>query len=87
VASWPRGFRLMFDRLKAASLPPVPFDLRPGVRVVDAELFRRSLVEEAMLGPGTPRAETGALQQDIRELLDHCPEVQAVPAPAPERAP
>lgn len=56
------------EGLEPAYLPPVPFSLRPGIRVMGAEKFLAKLQEAIAQGPDGPRARTGALQEDVRNL-------------------
>lgn len=49
-------------------LPIEPFGLKPGVRVVDAVLFYRSLNTDISSGPTRPRAKYGGLVDDLKNL-------------------
>lgn len=49
-------------------LPTEPFGLKPGVRVVDAALFYRSLNTDISSGPTGPRAKYGGLADDLKCL-------------------
>jgi len=46
----------------------IPFELHPGESVVDMEKFLEALRRDIDAGPQGPRARTGALQADVREL-------------------
>ncbi len=49
--------------------PTEPFELSRGVTVIKPALWWTVMRRELVLGPqGTPRARTGALQQDLRRL-------------------
>ena len=60
-AAWLNG-------LSSSDLPPVPFELRPSVTVVDAEKFLDALRADMARGAAGPRARTGAIQADCRDL-------------------
>ncbi len=49
-------------------LPTEPFGLKPGVRVVDAALFYRSLSTDISSGPNGPPAKYGGLTADLENL-------------------
>ncbi len=49
--------------------PTEPFELCRGIAVIKPALWWAVMRRELVLGPqGTPRARTGALQQDLRRL-------------------
>ena len=50
-------------------MPPAPIMLAPGVTVLNAHTWLRSLQQEALKGPRGPRSLRGALQQDLRMLF------------------
>jgi TubC N-terminal docking domain len=52
--------------LRTANLPSAPFDLRPGVRVVDVERFRAALCNDLAAGERGSRWE--AALDDVRRL-------------------
>lgn len=56
--------------LSLVDLPPAPFDLHAGVTVVNAEKFLRSIKADAILGPKSPRAVYGALQEDLLRVCE-----------------
>ena len=67
--TWPRD-AAAFALLLAPDDLPIPFDLRPGVKVIDAARFLAQLRRDIALGPRGPRARFGALQGDLVRLRD-----------------
>ena len=53
--------------LTAADLPTAPFSLHPAQVVVEPGKWLRKLQEDALEGPGGPRA-LGSIQKDLRGL-------------------
>ncbi len=51
-------------------LPRTPFYLNSEAKVTDAEVFLRALQADVERGPEGPRARTGALQEDCRNLWE-----------------
>ena len=49
-------------------LPSEPFDVKPGVRVVDPVLWYRSLDTDISSGPTGPRGKLGGLEDDLKWL-------------------
>lgn len=49
-------------------MPDAPFELHPGVTVVDSARFLASLQRDASLGPTGPRNKWGSLQADLERL-------------------
>lgn len=54
------------------SLPIGPFALRDGVTVINQDIFYERLRSEIASGPGSPRALTGALKTDLKDLKRVC---------------
>ncbi len=54
--------------VEPCDLPPTPFELYPGIRVSEGDRFLKRLQEDIRGGPKGPRALTGALQKDCRNL-------------------
>jgi hypothetical protein len=65
------GIGEMVSWLTRADLPVAPFELRPGVRVVDADLFRARLTRDISAGP------SGCRWLAAREDLAHLQNVVA----------
>ena len=63
---WGDGFGLAMLHV-LHDLPPAPFELHPGVTVVDAGRFRASLLRDAMQGPKGSRG--AGVERDVRALL------------------
>ena len=61
-----------FLQLQKEQLPVAPFELSPGIKVINRDVFFASLKRDALAGSNSARARTGALQQDLfmlRELI------------------
>ncbi len=50
--------------------PPKPFSLYPGVTVLRPDRFWESLKGDIAGGPAAARARSGALQKDLRRLIE-----------------
>lgn len=53
-----------------ADLPSVPWAIEAHRKVINNARFLASLRADAVLGPRSPRARFGALQADVRAVLD-----------------
>ncbi len=45
-----------------------PFQLKPGITILDPQRWRQSIAADMAQGPSGPRARYGALQDDLRRL-------------------
>jgi len=70
ASDWPGELADFALLLTADELPAVPFTLRPGVTVLNAGRFLTWLQADIRRGPLGPRARYGALQGDLRRLVD-----------------
>ncbi len=50
------------------SPPGEPFQLKPGITILDPQRWRQSIAADIGAGPNGPRARYGALQGDLRRL-------------------
>ncbi len=50
------------------SPPGEPFQLKPGITILDPRRWRQSIAADIAQGPSGPRARYGALQDDLRRL-------------------
>ena len=48
--------------------PAEPFQLKPGITILDPHRWRQSIAADIAQGPSGPRARYGALQDDLRRL-------------------
>lgn len=66
--AWPAETRTLIERFLISPIPEAPFQLNACARVINAELFYAALRRDIAAGPTGPRARTGALQGDLKEL-------------------
>lgn len=62
--TWPAELAAWIATVGVGELPPVPFELRPGV-TVNGPVWLERLKADAAAGPHHPRARWGALQDDL----------------------
>ncbi|MEE9297191.1 MAG: hypothetical protein V3W34_19805 [Phycisphaerae bacterium] len=48
--------------------PAEPFQLKPGITILDPRRWQKSIAADIAQGPSGPRARYGALQDDLRRL-------------------
>ncbi len=69
---WSTEHQRLADRVLALTpfdLPPTPWRLRQGITVHDNGKFLHWLQQDAKLGPRSPRARNGVLQEDMKRTL------------------
>lgn len=71
--SWSKEALELIEWFEAQkSLPRGPYALCDGVTVINHELFYERLRSEIAGGPGSPRARTGSLISDLKNLKRVC---------------
>lgn len=58
------------EKLRSVRLPPEGFELFPGVTVVDTKKFMDALGADIERGPDGIRAKMGAVQKEIKRLVE-----------------
>ena len=66
--SWPPELQSLINWFISTDPPPEPFYLQDHLHVRDPAKFFGMLRHEVEVGPRGPRARTGALQSDLRNL-------------------
>lgn len=66
--SWPPDVQSLIDWFMGLEPPAEPFHIEPHMKVIDPEKYFAKLRREIKTGPLGPRARTGALQWDLRNL-------------------
>ena len=67
---WPAELASFVLALTPGDLPPTPFQLTPWAKVLDSARYLVWLKRDIVMGSDSPRARYGALQTDMRRLLD-----------------
>lgn len=67
---WKAETAIIIEWFMNAVPPSEPFDLYPHVKVIHPRRFWDAIRRDIAAGPGVVRAETGALQKDIRRLAE-----------------
>jgi hypothetical protein len=67
-AAWPAEVQTLIEWFRTAPTQEAPFHTNGHTKVIDAGLFYKALRRDILAGPRGPRARTGALQDDLREL-------------------
>jgi len=68
--SWPPEVQSLVDWFMKLKPPETPFYLEDHREIIDPKKFFSSLRRDIEAGPSKPRARTGALQSDLRNLRD-----------------
>jgi hypothetical protein len=66
--AWPAKVKDLLDWFMVSPIQEESFQLSTGIHVVNSELFYAALRRDIEVGPTGPRARSGALQDDIKEL-------------------
>ena len=66
--AWPAEVKTLLDWFTTAPTEKAPFQLSACVRVLNADLFYAALRRDIEAGPCGPRARTGAIHGDLRDL-------------------
>jgi hypothetical protein len=67
---WSKEEIALFKRFLNAELPTKPFYLNDWTKIILPVKFYRCLILDISEGPGIKRAKYGALQEDIKTLLN-----------------
>ncbi len=68
VQGWDTETRRLIDWFSTTTPPAEPFELVPGVVIMDPARWWRSIRSDIECGPNGPRARYGAVQGDLRRL-------------------
>ena len=63
---WDPETEWLIEWFRTAQLPSRPFDLSPGIRVMEPEGFRLALLTDIAAGPSGLRARMSSLQDALR---------------------
>ena len=69
--TWPAKTQSLVDWFLTLDPPPEPFYLENHLHVLDPAKFFDTLRHEIESGPSGPRARTGTLQSDLRQLKEY----------------
>lgn len=67
---WDAETARLIEWFRTAELPSGPFDLGPGIRVIEPEGYRHALLCDIAAGPDGPRARMGVLQDELARLRE-----------------
>ena len=67
AARWGEAARAV-EWFLASESPAAPFQLKPGITILDPHRWRQSITADIAQGPSGPRARYGALQDDLKRL-------------------
>ena len=70
IVEWPADVKNLIDQFLISPTPESPFQLNRHTTVIDAGKFYSALRRDIEAGPKGPRARTGAIQCDLRDLQD-----------------
>ncbi|HPJ98564.1 MAG TPA: 3'-5' exonuclease, partial [Candidatus Hydrogenedentes bacterium] len=70
-------------RVKESDLPAPPVPLAPAIQIRDVSRYLAALRNDVAKGADSARARTGALQREIKRLMDIAREVTAPPRESP----
>ncbi len=71
------------QRVKESDLPPPPVPLAPAIQIHDVNQYLTALRNDVAKGAGSARARTGAVQREVRRLMDLAPGVALSPQEPP----